>query len=228
MRAKNGWELEASTYLPAAPDQVWEHLMRPALLRHVAFPLVLFVSREHGGFPDRWREGPHRVWMFQFGFLPLGPQTIGIEIGPLKIHLSESELPPLDDVVAAIRAAHEQGRNAAIHALTRIEALYAVAAYEAAGAWRGDRVEHLHVAPPDTVEAIARLGLTVCTSPAMVAARRSRWRADLDAADFACVADDAVLRRAGIPVLHGSDAPYGPLSACCPAPSAASAPDVLR
>ena len=93
MRAKNGWELEASTYLPAAPDQVWEHLMRPALLRHVAFPLVLFVSREHGGFPVRWREGPHRVWMFQFGFLPLGPQTIGIEIGPHEgsiLHLRDN------------------------------------------------------------------------------------------------------------------------------------------
>lgn len=82
MTEAKGWSFEVSTHLDTPPQTVWDHVMRPALMCHVSFPLVVFVSREQGGFPDRWPEGPHRVWMWQFGFLPLGPQMIGIEIGP--------------------------------------------------------------------------------------------------------------------------------------------------
>lgn len=57
------------------------HLRTPALLRHVAAPLVGFASREPGGFPDAWAPGPHRVWMLLFGFIPLGPQTVDISHG---------------------------------------------------------------------------------------------------------------------------------------------------
>lgn len=73
--------VQVSTHLAARPSQVWEHVQTPALLRHVAAPLVTFTSREPAGFPERWSAGPHRVWMFAFGFIPLGPQTVGIEIG---------------------------------------------------------------------------------------------------------------------------------------------------
>jgi len=149
----------------------------------------------------------------------------GVEIGPVKLHLHEPDLPPLDDAIATIRAAHEQGRSAAIHAVTRVEALFAVAALEGAGVRAGDRIEHLHVAPPECVASIARLGIAVCTNPALVAARREDWRRDLDPADFAELVDEAALRRAGVAVLHGSDAPYGPISSACRAPSAAPSPD---
>lgn len=43
---------------------------------------MVFHSREPGGFPEQWREGPHRVWMFAFGVLPFGAQTVNISIGP--------------------------------------------------------------------------------------------------------------------------------------------------
>ncbi len=145
----------------------------------------------------------------------------GIEIGPVKIHLAESDLPPLDDAVAAIRAAHAQRRNAAIHVVSRAELLFALAAYEAAGVGAGDRLEHVHVATPECVDAIARLGLTVCTNAALVEARRGEWARALDPADAAAIASDATFRRAGIRLLAGSDAPYGPLSFACRAPSAA-------
>lgn len=77
--------VEVSTRLDAAPEQIWERVQTPRLLQHVAAPLVAFRSRERRGFPERWVEGPHRVWMFAFGFIPLGPQTVGIEIGPHEI-----------------------------------------------------------------------------------------------------------------------------------------------
>lgn len=135
----------------------------------------------------------------------------GIAIGPHKIHLAEAELPALDAVVAAIRAAHVQDRGVAIHVVSRVELLFALAACEAAGVRSGDRLEHVHVAPPAAVERIARLGLVVCTNDALVAARHAEWERELDAADVACIADSARFARAGIEVLYGSDAPYGPL-----------------
>jgi hypothetical protein len=62
-------------------DEVMCLVERPALLRHIAFPLIVFQSLETGGFPNRWADGDHRVFMWQFGFLPLGPQTVSISRG---------------------------------------------------------------------------------------------------------------------------------------------------
>lgn len=57
---------------------IWQAVLSPALMVHVAFPLVTFRSLESGGFPEQWREGSHRVSMRAFGIIPLGSQTIGI------------------------------------------------------------------------------------------------------------------------------------------------------
>jgi predicted amidohydrolase YtcJ len=135
----------------------------------------------------------------------------GIRIGPHKIHLAEAALPALGNVVAAIDAAHALGRNVAIHVVSRVELLFALAAFDAAGVRAGDRLEHVHVAPPACVDRIARRGLAVCTNDALVASRRAEWERTLDPMDAACIADAATFARAGIDVLFGSDAPYGPL-----------------
>jgi predicted amidohydrolase YtcJ len=135
----------------------------------------------------------------------------GIEIGPVKIHLADADLPPPDELAARVRAAHARGRNVAIHCVTRAELVLALAALEAAGARPGDRLEHVHVAPPECVAWIARLGLTVCVQPALAAARRGDWEREADPRDRPWLAPIAALRRAGVPLLVGSDAPYGPL-----------------
>jgi predicted amidohydrolase YtcJ len=137
----------------------------------------------------------------------------GIEIGPVKIHLADADLPLLDDTIDLVRAAHARGRNVAIHCTTRAELVFALAALEAGGAKPGDRLEHVHVAPPECVDAIARLGLTVCTSPALVAARRADWLRDVEPTDRPWLAPVAALRAAGVALLEGSDAPFGPLPA---------------
>ena len=139
----------------------------------------------------------------------------GIEIGPLKIHLAETQLPALEDAIGAIRAAHARKRNAAVHCLTRAELVFALAAYEAAGVKAGDRLEHVHVAPPECIAWIARLGLTVCTSPALVEARRDEWILAAEPGDRAWIGDGEALRAAGVACLFGSDAPHGPLGAAC-------------
>ena len=136
----------------------------------------------------------------------------GIEIGPLKLHLSEAVLPTLEEACAAIRAAHRRGRNAAIHCATHAELAFALAAYEAAGVAEGDRLEHVHVASPNCVERIAALGLTVCASPTLVRERLAGWRREAEPAEAAWLAPHDALARAGVPLLEGSDAPFGPLA----------------
>jgi predicted amidohydrolase YtcJ len=136
----------------------------------------------------------------------------GIEIGPVKIHLAEDALPCPDECIALVRAAHARGRAVAVHCTTRAELIFALAALEAAGVRPGDRLEHCHVAPPECIAWIARLGLTVCVQPALVAARRADWAREVELRDRPWLAPLAALRAAGVPLLAGSDAPYGPLS----------------
>jgi predicted amidohydrolase YtcJ len=135
----------------------------------------------------------------------------GIEIGALKIHLTEAELPPLAGTIDLVRAAHARGRAAAIHCTTRAELVFALAVFEAAGVRPGDRLEHVHVAPPECVAWIARLGLTVCTNPGLVAERRADWLEAVEPADRPWLAPAGALRAAGVPLLVGSDAPWGPI-----------------
>lgn len=136
----------------------------------------------------------------------------GVAIGPVKIHLAEAELPDPDAVIATIRAAHGRRRNVAIHATTRVELVFALAAYEAAGVCAGDRLEHVHVAPPECVATVARLGLTACVHPDLIEARRASWLDEVEAADAPWLGRIDLLRAAGVPLLPGSDAPHGPLA----------------
>jgi predicted amidohydrolase YtcJ len=153
----------------------------------------------------------------------------GIEIGPVKLHLAEADLPRLEQVIDAIRSAHADGRCAALHCVTRTELVFALGAYAAAGVRPGDRLEHVHVAPPDCIDRIARLGLTVCTNPGLAAEREAAWRRTVESADRPWLWPLEALRRAGVPLLFGSDAPYGPLgdasaeAGCTTAPAAGRA-----
>jgi predicted amidohydrolase YtcJ len=137
----------------------------------------------------------------------------GIAIGPVKIHLAEAALPDPDAVIAAIRAAHAQRRNVAIHAVTRVDLVFALAVYDAAGVVSGDRLEHVHVATPECVAAIARLGLTACVHPDLIEARRTQWVQDTEPEDAPWLGRVDLLREAGVALLAGSDAPHGRLTA---------------
>ena len=171
------------------------------------------AARDRGELPQRL------VLMGTLELSDCDPPS-GIEIGPVKIHLAEAGLPPFEETVETIRRAHARGRNAAIHCVTRAELVFALAAYEAAGVRPGDRLEHVHVAPPECVEWIARLGLSVCTSPALIEERRGDWLRDVEPRDRAYLAPIEALRAADVRLLEGSDAPFGPLVAASARPDA--------
>jgi predicted amidohydrolase YtcJ len=114
-----------------------------------------------------------------------------------------------------LTAVHEANMRAVVHAvepealvvvLTAFERLFARVGRGVAG----HRIEHASVCPPALAAWIARLGLIVVTQPAFVEAFGDQYlRAGEVPADwlYAC----RTLRRAGVPVAAGSDAPCGPV-----------------
>lgn len=130
-------------------------------------------------------------------------------LGPAKLHLHEAALPSFKEAVAFIHASHEHGRTVAIHCVTEVELVFALAALEEAGVMHGDRIEHASIAPPDLVARILALGLWVCVQPHFVAERGDRYLVDVEPRHHSDLYRLRALQRAGIPLAGGSDAPFG-------------------
>lgn len=133
----------------------------------------------------------------------------GTRVGPVKILLDESRLPQPGPLADRIREAHRGGRGVAIHAVTRAELVLALAALEEAGARRDDRLEHASVAPPDCVDWIRRLGVTVVSQPIFVRERGDVYLAEVEERDRPWLYRGRAWLEAGVPLAAGSDAPYG-------------------
>lgn len=73
--------VELTSFLPTDPAIVWDHVQTPRLLHYVARGMIRFVPKG-GAWPDRWHEGRFQAWMLLFGFIPIGWQSIGIEMPP--------------------------------------------------------------------------------------------------------------------------------------------------
>lgn len=133
----------------------------------------------------------------------------GIRIGPAKIHLHEAQLPSLGDALDFIGEAHAQARAVAIHCVTEVELVFALALLRGAGAERGDRIEHASVAPDSAVAEIADLGLAVVSQPQFIAERGDLYRREVDPRDQPFLYRLRAFLDAGVPLAAGSDAPFG-------------------
>lgn len=131
-----------------------------------------------------------------------------LTLGPVKILLDDATLPSLGELEAIIAAAHAEGRPAAIHCVTRLQVVLALAAFAAAGRHHGDRIEHGSVIPADLLPEVARLGITVVTQPGFVAERGDQYRTDVEAGDLPHLYRCRSLLDAGIPVALSTDAPF--------------------
>lgn len=132
-----------------------------------------------------------------------------LALGPLKLHLHEAALPDLDATTAAIAAAHRRHRAVAIHCVSEVELVFALAAIAAAGPLPGDRIEHAGIAPDTLVAEIARLGLAVVSQPHFIVERGEQYLADVAEADHPLLYRLAAFARAGVTLAAGSDAPFG-------------------
>ncbi len=126
-----------------------------------------------------------------------------------KIMLDEPTLPDLERLVETIEVAHANDRPVAIHTVTRTELHFALAALESAGVRDGDRLEHASVAPPEAIETVARLDLTVVTQPNFLAERGDAYRENVEARDLPHLYRVRSWLAAGVRLGAGTDAPFG-------------------
>ena len=145
------------------------------------------------------------------------------QIGPLKLHYHDHNLPALDGLALEIEAAHLAGRNIAAHCVTRAELMLTLAALEQAGAKEGDRIEHAAIADEAAIDWMKRLGVIVVTQPNFITERIEAYRKDVAAQDHAHLWRLKALQDAGLKLAAGSDAPFGD-----PNPWAAMAAAVKR
>ncbi len=136
---------------------------------------------------------------------PRGPW----ELGEAKLHLHEAAFPPFEEAVAFIAAAHGQERSVAVHCVSEVELVFALAALDEAGVRPGDRIEHASVADEAHVAAMASLGLAVVTQPHFLLERGDRYLMDVEPRHHGDLYRLASLVRTGIPLAAGSDAPFG-------------------
>jgi predicted amidohydrolase YtcJ len=130
--------------------------------------------------------------------------------GPVKLVIADHALPALEDLIAWFERAHRAGRPVAVHCVTRVALLLAVAAWRAVGSRPGDRVEHAAVAPLEVIAALAELSLTVVTQPAFVAVRGDVYRSQVEPDDRPDLYRCASFLAGGVPVGGSTDAPFGP------------------
>ena len=133
-----------------------------------------------------------------------------ITLGPVKVVLDDADLPTLEALSAHIAACHGRNRTVAIHCVTAVQLLVAVAALDDAGRRAGDRIEHASVVPGDVLAPLRRLAVTVVTQPGLVWSRGDRYLEEVEDGELPSLYRIATLRRAGVRVLGSTDAPFGP------------------
>ncbi len=150
---------------------------------------------------------PQRLTLMSGGALT-APGDAAFAVGPVKVLLDDHALPDFADFVDRIGQARAWGRGVAVHCVTATELALTLAAFDAAGARPGDRIEHGSVIPAAAIGQIRNLGLTVVTQSAFIRERGDRYAAEVDPAEQPDLYRCASLLAAGVPVAGSSDAPY--------------------
>ncbi|HEY0915320.1 MAG TPA: amidohydrolase family protein [Solimonas sp.] len=133
----------------------------------------------------------------------------GLQRGERKFHLHDHELPDFDALCADIRAAHAADRGVAFHCVSRVDLAFALAALQEAGVRGGDRIEHASVCPPEFLEQVGELDLTVVTQPGFIATRGDAYLRDVEEFDRPWLYRLRGFLDRGIRLAGSSDAPYG-------------------
>jgi predicted amidohydrolase YtcJ len=152
-------------------------------------------------------ELPQRLTLMSGG--PLGAPADGaFAVGPVKVLLDDHDLPDIDAFARLIAEARRWRRTVGVHCVTAAELAVALAAFEAAGARVGDRIEHGGLIPEDAIAQLKALELTVVTQPGFIRERGDRYAAMVEPREHADLYRCASLLAAGVPVAASSDAPY--------------------
>ncbi len=153
---------------------------------------------------------PPRVMVTGGAALAATTPPDGLDRGPVKVLVADDALPAPDELVAAFRTARRAGRAVAVHCVTRVGLVLALAAWEEVGAIDGDRIEHASVVPVELLPTLADLGVRVVTQPGFVAARGDVYLDEVETDDVAHLYRCGSLLDAGVRVAGSTDAPFGP------------------
>ena len=132
-----------------------------------------------------------------------------VERGGVKVRLDENDLPSFEELRRIIETARDGGRSVAVHCVTRSELVLAAAAFAATGCRPGDRIEHAAVAPPDAVELLAGLPLTVVTQPGFIRERGDAYLDRVEPRDRPWLYRSRGFLRASVPLGGSTDSPFG-------------------
>lgn len=162
-------------------------------------------------FAEQHSEGalPQRIVLAGRLDLGCGGLPSALTLGAMKIHLHEEHLPPYEETVSAIVAAHAYGRAVAIHCVSEVELAFALASLRDAGIGEGDRIEHASVTSPQAIREIAALDLKIVVQPHFVAERGDGYRASIPETTWPDLYRLRSFLDAGITLAGGSDAPFG-------------------
>jgi predicted amidohydrolase YtcJ len=160
-------------------------------------------------FTEAIRRGdlPQRLMLMSGGPLRR-PDDAPWVLGPVKILLDDHDLPPIEAMTKIILDARRQARAVAVHCVAAGELALGLAAFNAAGARPGDRIEHGGIITPEALAEIRRLGLTVVTQPGFIAERGDTYLREVEAGDHANLYRCASLIAAGVRTGGSTDAPY--------------------
>lgn len=140
---------------------------------------------------------------------PFDTPSLSAIPGPVKIHLHESRLPALDELVERIRHSHQNAVPVAIHCVTEIELLFSLAALEEAQSIAGDRIEHASITPEYIFERMASLGVTVVSQPQFIGEKGDSYLKEIDPLEHSSLYRCKTFLDQGIGLAGSSDAPFG-------------------
>ena len=133
----------------------------------------------------------------------------GLQRGATKFHLHDHALPDFEALCASVRRSHAAGREVAFHCVTRGELVFALAALGEVGSNGHDRIEHGGVVPPELLDTMSQLHVSVVTQPHFIFDRGDAYLRDVERGEHANLYRLRSLLDADIPLAAGSDAPYG-------------------
>ena len=155
--------------------------------------------------------GAERLGEFAALGMSFGSGDGWLRLGHAKIMLTMTAgglYPPVGELRRMVREAHTLGFPVAMHCVEEaaVAAAAGVLGSERVGGLL-DRLEHCAEAPPYLVAAVRRSGAAVVTQPGFLYHRGAAYRREVDAGLLPHLYPAGALRRAGVVVAFGSDAP---------------------
>ena len=129
--------------------------------------------------------------------------------GNLKIILDDYQLPEFQDLCDQIAEAHRMRRTVAIHCVSKVEVVFAVAALTEVGSVEGDRLEHASELTSDVMDNVEKLRLKLVPNPNFLYDRGDQYVRDNEASVIDSLYPIRSILGRGIQCTIGTDAPFG-------------------